>query len=265
MSPESFHRRVPIAFAWIVFLGCCTTPGHCAEGRDAGSWPTRLRLKHAFSKALRSPATWAPAAGAAVMASTDWDGKVSRWAVERTPVFGSARSAREWSDNLRTATHVGMIGTALAVPGTKPSWKPKLQRLLVEQAGSLLAINTTNVLKEVTQRERPDASDQASFPSGHSTKAFSYAAFGCRNLEATELPEPVRRGLGIGFYTVAAGTAWARIEGGVHYPSDVLGGAALGNFLALFIHDAFLGASDRVTVDVEVSPRNASFTARLRF
>jgi hypothetical protein len=45
-------------------------------------------------------------------------------------------------------------------------------------------------------------------------------------------------------------TAWARIEAGAHYPTDVLAGAALGNFVSLFVHDAFLGGDCSVSVTV---------------
>ena len=38
-----------------------------------------------------------------------------------------------------------------------------------------------------------------------------------------------------------AGTAWARVEGERHYPSDVLAGMAIGHFFGAFITDAFLG------------------------
>jgi membrane-associated phospholipid phosphatase len=31
------------------------------------------------------------------------------------------------------------------------------------------------------------------------------------------------------------------MEAGVHYPADILAGAALGRCLSIFIHDAFLG------------------------
>ena len=34
---------------------------------------------------------------------------------------------------------------------------------------------------------------------------------------------------------------WARIEAGWHYPSDTLFSMALGNFIASFVNDAFLG------------------------
>ena len=43
---------------------------------------------------------------------------------------------------------------------------------------------------------------------------------------------------------VAAATsvAWARVEGGKRCPTDVLVGAALGNFTTRFIYDALVGA-----------------------
>jgi membrane-associated phospholipid phosphatase len=107
----------------------------------------------------------------------------------------------------------------------------------------MIAIETTNTLKGLTDRERPDGSDQASFPSGHATIAFSYAAFASRNLDRVDVPEGARLGLRAGFFTLAGAAAWARVEAGKHYPSDVFAGAALGNFIALVIHDAFLARS----------------------
>jgi hypothetical protein len=40
------------------------------------------------------------------------------------------------------------------------------------------------------------------------------------------------------------GASWARLEGNYHYPSDVLLGAALGNFIGRFLNDAFIGPND---------------------
>jgi membrane-associated phospholipid phosphatase len=99
-------------------------------------------------------------------------------------------------------------------------------------AKSWIASGTSNLLKGTIQRERPDGSDMASFPSGHSTRAFSYATFASRNLELVDLPEGARTGLRVGLFTLAGATAWARVEAGKHYPSDVLAGAALGRFMA---------------------------------
>ncbi|NQZ56936.1 MAG: phosphatase PAP2 family protein, partial [Lentisphaeraceae bacterium] len=39
---------------------------------------------------------------------------------------------------------------------------------------------------------------------------------------------------------LASGTAWARVESGKHYPSDVLAGAALGRVISIFVHDVLM-------------------------
>ena len=41
--------------------------------------------------------------------------------------------------------------------------------------------------------------------------------------------------------TLAAATAWARVEAVKHYPADVLAGAAPGHFLTTVIHDSMMG------------------------
>jgi membrane-associated phospholipid phosphatase len=55
----------------------------------------------------------------------------------------------------------------------------------------------------------------------------------------------------------AATTGWARVEGQKHYPSDILAGACLGNFITTFIHDAFLNLPEDSTFSfyLEPSPR----------
>ena len=58
----------------------------------------------------------------------------------------------------------------------------------------------------------------------------------------------------VGVMTLAAGTAWARVEAKKHFPSDVLAGAALGNFIASFVHDAFLGLADDRKIALWVAP-----------
>lgn len=58
----------------------------------------------------------------------------------------------------------------------------------------------------------------SSFPSGHSASAFAFAVAATR-----ELPEA-----GSLLLSLAAGVAYSRVYLGVHYPSDVLAGAAFG-------------------------------------
>ena len=67
------------------------------------------------------------------------------------------------------------------------------------------------------------------------------------------------------FTTFAAATAWSRVEGGKHYPSDVLFGAALGNFIAVFIHDAFLNADSKVRFGATVNRSEFSVSLGLTF
>jgi len=74
-------------------------------------------------------------------------------------------------------------------------------------------------LKYTVGRERPDGSNNQSFPSGHSITAFCFAPVVTRywGWEA-----------GVPAYLLATVTGLARVEGDHHYLSDVLAGATLG-------------------------------------
>jgi undecaprenyl-diphosphatase len=63
---------------------------------------------------------------------------------------------------------------------------------------------------------------QPSFPSGHSATAFA-----CATVIAWASPR-----LRVPAFALAAAIAWSRVYVGVHWPLDVLGGAALGVLLA---------------------------------
>lgn len=89
---------------------------------------------------------------------------------------------------------------------------------------------TANGLKLVSRRRRPGrrrllhhTPRSSSFPSGHSASAFAFAVAASR-----ELPEA-----GPVLLPLAAGVAYSRVYLGVHYPSDVIAGAAIGTAFGL--------------------------------
>jgi undecaprenyl-diphosphatase len=109
-------------------------------------------------------------------------------------------------------------------------------------AGLALAIG--KVISDFVDRARPFVADpsgvhlfsghvaDASFPSDHATAAFAIAV-------AILLR---KRGWGIFALVAAAVLSVGRVALGVHYPSDVLAGAALGTAAALFLWIAPLRA-----------------------
>ncbi|UCF66811.1 MAG: phosphatase PAP2 family protein [Acidobacteriota bacterium] len=244
--------KLVLALLIISFGAGCATMRARSESAGRGYWPSEQRWSRAAREALRDPGTWAPAAGAAVIAVGDWDEKIAEWAVEQTPVFGSPANARSWSDDLRTSAHVGMLISSLAVPPGDGPWESRLGRVVVDHGAGLTTGIVTGLLKDGSERVRPDRSDDESFPSAHSSMAFSYASAGARNLEDLSLSNSTRRSLRAGFLTVAAATGWARVEAGVHYPADVLFGAALGHFIGRVIHDAFLGSEQKFDVALRI-------------
>jgi len=74
-------------------------------------------------------------------------------------------------------------------------------------------------VKLVVGRERPDGSNQASFPSGHASGTFA---------TATVLQRHYGWKVGVPAYAVAGYVATSRLNEGKHYLSDVVFGAAVG-------------------------------------
>ncbi len=102
------------------------------------------------------------------------------------------------------------------------------------------------VLKATVERGRPyetlaeadpliRASVGNSFPSGHAATSFAGAAI---------LGYLFRRALP-GLFALAALVAFSRVYVGVHYPLDILGGAALGSVVALVVIAALRSSKPR--------------------
>jgi hypothetical protein len=235
--------------------GCGTLENGRGWGQDA-LWPIDGgRVVRAARDAFFHPGTLVPLAGAAVFAIDDFDERVSDWAVEHNPIFGSEDGAENASDYLRDALEVEALATALATPSgdSAEEWMPaKLRGGLVEWGALGLNGSVTNLIKETAGRERPNREDDKSFPSGHASGASSAATLANRNVRWIDSLESWRPAIvTVNTVTVAA-VSWARVEARKHFPSDVLAGAALGHFLSAFVHDAFLNLPEDGSVDVGV-------------
>ena len=77
----------------------------------------------------------------------------------------------------------------------------------------------TYTIKSLSQRQRPDGSNNYSFPSGHTSNSFLAAEL-INQIEGIPLSVP--------FYLLSINTALSRINDKKHFLSDVVFGAAIG-------------------------------------
>jgi len=254
---SSLRVLLAITLISIPVMGCGTLKNSRGWGQDAISPVDPSRVPRAASKAVFDLQTLIPAAAAVLFGATHLDKKVSNWASNHNPIFGSKNNADKASDYLLIPLYTETFLTALITPSGEDSknwtyWKMK--GIVVEGLALGTTYGTTALLKEVTNRTRPDGSSDKSFPSGHSSSAFANSTLSNRNLEAISMPNEVRLPIQLGNIVVSTFTAWARVEAQKHYPSDVLAGAALGYFLTAFVHDAFLGLPEDMRFGINIVP-----------
>lgn len=236
-----------ILFCLISLFSGCATP---TDGNGRG------RIYAAAINAATSPETWVPAAGALVFQVNDMDEEVSDWASRETPLFGSRDNALHASDLLRDSSITVYFVTAFAKPGDESGGgtQGKGKEISVGIAAIAATGSATVILKHGTARTRPDGENNQSFPSAHASISSVSLTLASANLDDLSLTKKGRKGLRFGFSVLKAGTAWARVEAKKHYPSDVLAGAALGNFLGLFFNEAFLSPRQRENATILVEP-----------
>lgn len=252
--------------------GCGTLEGERGWGEDAGYPVQWQRVKTAAKNAVLDPMTWVPVAGAAVFAIDDWDHEVSEWASEKNPVFGSVNQAEDYSDYVKDVMFAETFLTAALTPSGDEfkDWSlAKLRGMAVEGVAFVATSSTTSELKDLVGRERPNKSNDKSMPSGHASSAFAASGLSNRNLDSIEMNDTLRTSLKAANIGLASSVAWTRVEGKKHYPSDVLVGAALGNVISVFIHDAFMnlpeGEEEKVGIYIEPSPQGVWAAISFKF
>ncbi|WP_436890175.1 bifunctional phosphatase PAP2/diacylglycerol kinase family protein [Nocardiopsis dassonvillei] len=120
-----------------------------------------------------------------------------------------------------------LVSATLAAAGG-----PRLRRTALRAMAAAAAANAVSAgVKHLTARTRPDLSrvprtripyrdyGSSSFPSGHTAAAVGYATG-----VAADAPRPLAALVAV----LAGAVAVSRVHSGVHYPGDVLGGAAIG-------------------------------------
>jgi membrane-associated phospholipid phosphatase len=273
-APSNALRMRPILFllvvttAGLISAGCSTLPSGRGWGADATVQPGWARVRQAASDAAKDPWVWAPAVGALAFQVNSFDRKTSDWARENTPIYGSTGNAERWSDNLRATCGFAMVGTLIAAPSGPDASEWLLNKLkggAVELAAVGATSATTAFLKNTTGRTRPNGSDDESFLSGHTSSAAVYCELAKINLDAIDTSDAVRRATGIGLDVAVIGTAWARVEAGEHFPSDVLAAMALGNFFARFVTDAFLEPDTNRSLSLTPVAGGAELSWNIRF
>ena len=268
LKHSNFMILLAVVSISLSVTGCGTLKNGRGWGHDA-IYPVELKkIPRAALNALLDPQTFVPAAGTLVFGLSKWDKKVSHWATEHTPIFGSTQNAENDKLYLEIPLYAEVFITVLATPSGSDSkdWVySKLKGIAVEGAAELVTAGATSLLKDTTGRTRPNQSSSKSFPSGEASAAFSSVALSNRNLDSIELPQEVRIPLKVVNILLGTSVAWARVEAQAHFPSDVLAGAALGNFLSTTVHDSFLNLPKEKTYGFGIFPTEGGVMAQLYF
>jgi undecaprenyl-diphosphatase len=168
-----------------------------------------------------------------------------------------------WFEELcRDATALGGVGVMALLIGSVTAffWLSDIHHAAVYVAVACLSAVLLNVgMKRAFDRPRPDLVPQrmhtytSSFPSGHSTGAAAvYLTLG---MVASQFVERRRvKALFLGVAVLVTGAVGAsRVYLGVHWPSDVLGGWAVGTAWALVCWCVASWLQDRGVIEREIT------------
>ena len=95
-------------------------------------------------------------------------------------------------------------------------------RAMIYAMSNIIMSSSTFIIKRVAAEQRPDGSNNFSFPSGHTANAFAGAEF------LRQEYKDISPWYGIAGYAAAAATGYLRISNNKHWMGDVAAGAGIG-------------------------------------
>jgi hypothetical protein len=237
-----------IPFTCLLIFGCGTMSTGRRWGEDATLEPGWAKVGESVLNAVTSPMFYIPAAGALLFQIDHADKRLSDWAMEHTPVYGSMENADKRSGDISTIANYALYLSMLATPGGKDplDWgTSKAKGVLTQEAALGLNHLLVSQLKDSTNRERPNGDNDQSFPSSTTANTAAYTTLTSRNIDTMDISRPAKIALNTGLYTMLGAVAWGRVEAGCHYPSDVLAGISQAYFISSVINDSFMGLDSK--------------------
>lgn len=250
-----FCRFLPLICLMCLVYGGCSPPVQAKQGG------LLKRLQRAVYSAAVTPNTWVPALGAGITYGAGWDKPISDWASTEFPLYGSQADAKEASDTLLHLSEAGfyLTSSAAIIHGSEKLSSVGATVLLATEIGAMSVVQgTTDYLKGSVQRERPFGNNYRSFPSWHASSSYAFNTFSKRNLDYLPLSPARRKVTYYGLTALSIGTAWGRVEAKAHYPSDVLMGAAIANFVTHLFYNLFVSEDAGYDIRIEVDPAGRS-------
>ena len=211
--------RIPNRIVLTVFLVALTCGTVSAQGADVPA-PSFGAVMREVPRDLWKFLSWDTAivlgiGGGAALIGHTWDDDLSG----ELETNVSLNNAMEPGHTYGAFSSQVLIGIGLYTGG-RLGGKGGIARAGADiMRAQLLSQAYVQVIKFTVQRERPDGSNNVSFPSGHSASAFA---------TATVLQRHYGWKVGVPATILAAYVATARVHDNKHYLSDVIFGGAMG-------------------------------------
>jgi membrane-associated phospholipid phosphatase len=181
---------------------------------------------------LSDPLIYSPLVAALALSFTDFDGEFSDYASEETPLFGSIKGAKDYSDNV-TFKLLPLYAGLSQYFSLKSKGGGTFYQYVSFITPALATYLFNDFLKDRTGRLRPDSSNFESFPSSHTAIASSLTGVINFNFQDNE-----KYSLGVSLFNeiIVASVALARLEAKKHHLTDTLVGYSIGKFFAHMLH-----------------------------